>query len=121
MCGSGSGVQLNRGRLLKTMSRDVVRGPGTRLLVAVAVVAVIAGKLSLDLSDPAAAPDLVVEESENGKSEADAEDDDIDGEAAAVLGLVIRSEDLGTVDTGDVCTHDDPIIVLVNGFERHDR
>lgn len=112
MCGSDSSVQLNRGRLLKAMSRKVVRCPGTRLLIAVAVVAVLAGKLGLDLSDLATTPDLVVEESENGKTEADAEDDDVDGEAAAVLGLVVGSENLGTVDTGDVGTHNDPVIVM---------
>lgn len=56
-------------------------------------------KLLLDLSNLGAAPDLIVEETKDRERETNCEDNDVDGKATAVFGLVVGSEDLGTVNT----------------------
>jgi len=68
----------------------------------------------------------VVEESEDSECDTESQDGASDTEGTTVFGLVVFAEDLCTVDTSDVCAHDDQchgertLLGIVAG-ERHPR
>lgn len=87
---------------------DTLRAAG-RGITSLLIVAAVLDGINLRLVGKALATEFVIDEADDGQDNSQGEHSNVDAEAAAVAGLVVRSEDLGSVDTSDVGSHDDPI------------